>query len=161
MTEPHLEHSIFGGHHHEEHAVPEGGVRTRAEARRRRRPPRRRTGRRLGILVVAVALVAAAAFAAYTVLRPVVDGFLESNDDPGPGTGTVKVAVNGTLRQDWTLDAATGLLAFATAPAPGAAVTAGFEFDVPVRFDTDAIRVQASSFQAGEAPAVPVVEVRA
>lgn len=93
MTEPHLEHSIFGGHHHEEHEAPEGGVRTRAEARRRRRPPRRRTGRRLGILVVAVALVAAAAFAAYTVLRPVVDGFLESNDYPGPGTGTVKVAV--------------------------------------------------------------------
>jgi uncharacterized protein (TIGR02217 family) len=49
---------------------------------------------------------------------------------------------------------------FATAPASGAAVTAGFEFDVPVRFDTDAIRVQVSTFQAGEVPSIPVIEVR-
>ena len=58
-------------------------------------------------------------------------------------------------------DATTGLVTFATAPAPGAPVTAGFEFDVPVRFDTDSIRVQASTFAAGEVPSVPVIEVRA
>ncbi len=52
-------------------------------------------------------------------------------------------------------------MTFATAPAAGAIVTAGFEFDVPVRFDTDSIRVQASTFQAGEVPSVPVIEVRA
>ena len=39
-------------------------------------------------------------------------------------------------------------------------VTAGFEFDVPVRFDTDGIRISAVSFEAGEVPDVPVVEVR-
>lgn len=77
-----------------------------------------------------------------------------------PVAGTVRVAVNGTERNDWTLDASTGLVTFATAPATGAAVTAGFEFDVPVRFDTDAIRVQVSGFQSGEVPAVPVIEVR-
>lgn len=78
-----------------------------------------------------------------------------------PVEGTVRVAVDGALRQDWSLDAASGRVTFATAPAPGAIVTAGFEFDVPVRFDTDAIRVQASTFQAGEVPSVPVIEVRA
>jgi uncharacterized protein (TIGR02217 family) len=78
-----------------------------------------------------------------------------------PVAGTVKLAVNGALRQDWTLEATTGLVTFATAPASGATVTAGFEFDVPVRFDTDAIRIQASTFQAGEVPSVPVIEVRA
>ena len=77
-----------------------------------------------------------------------------------PVAGTVKLAVDGALRQDWTLDA-TGLVALATAPAPGAIITAGFEFDVPVRFDTDSIRVQASAFQAGEVPSIPVIEVRA
>jgi uncharacterized protein (TIGR02217 family) len=77
-----------------------------------------------------------------------------------PVAGTVKLAVDGALRQDWTLDA-TGLVALATAPAPGAIITAGFEFDVPVRFDTDSIRVQASTFQAGEVPSIPVIEVRA
>ena len=77
-----------------------------------------------------------------------------------PVAGTVKLAVDGALRQDWTLDAA-GLVALATAPAPGAVITAGFEFDVPVRFDTDSIRVQASTYQAGEVPSIPVIEVRA
>jgi uncharacterized protein (TIGR02217 family) len=79
-----------------------------------------------------------------------------------PVPGTVRIAVAGQARtQGWTLDAATGLVTFATAPADGASVTAGFEFDVPVRFDTDAIRVQVSTFQAGEVPSVPVIEVRA
>jgi UPF0755 protein len=92
MTEPHLEHSIFGGHQ-DERDDPRAVVRSRAEVRRQGRPPRRR-GRRLGILVVALAIVAAAGIAAYTVLRPVVDGLLESNDYPGPGSGKVEVVVN-------------------------------------------------------------------
>lgn len=80
-----------------------------------------------------------------------------------PVPGTVRVAVNGAERTpgpQWSLDAATGTVTFAAAPLAGAAVTAGFEFDVPVRFDTDAIRVQLSTFAAGEVPSVPVVEVR-
>jgi uncharacterized protein (TIGR02217 family) len=79
-----------------------------------------------------------------------------------PLAGTVRIAVAGEERTTgWTLDASTGLLSFAAAPAAGAPVTAGFEFDVPVRFDTDAIRVQVSTFQAGEVPSIPVIEVRA
>ena len=92
MTEPHLEHSIFGARHHDEAQGAHDLSASRAD-RRRSRPPRR-TGRRLGCLVVALAVVAAAAFAAYGVLRPVVDGFLESNDYAGPGTGHVQVVVN-------------------------------------------------------------------
>lgn len=80
-----------------------------------------------------------------------------------PVAGSVRIAVDGVERTEgphWTLNATTGVVTFLTAPASGAAVTAGFEFDVPVRFDTDAIRVQVSGFAAGEVPAVPVVEVR-
>ena len=47
-----------------------------------------------------------------------------------------------------------------TAPAKGAVIWAGFEFDVPVRFDTDSIQTSVASFQAGDVPNVPVVEVR-
>ena len=46
------------------------------------------------------------------------------------------------------------------ARALGAEVRAGFEFDVPVRFDTDRIQTSVASFQAGEVPSVPVLEVR-
>lgn len=60
----------------------------------------------------------------------------------------------------YSVDHATGTVTFETAPAPGVAVTAGFEFDVPVRFDTDRIAVSVASFQAGDLPQVPVVEIR-
>jgi uncharacterized protein (TIGR02217 family) len=49
---------------------------------------------------------------------------------------------------------------FVVAPAAGAVVTAGFEFDVPVRFDTDRISASLAGFAAGEIPSIPVVEVR-
>lgn len=60
----------------------------------------------------------------------------------------------------YEVDHATGIVTFADAPEPGEEVTAGFEFDVPVRFDADAIQTSVASFQAGEVPQVPVVEIR-
>jgi uncharacterized protein (TIGR02217 family) len=48
---------------------------------------------------------------------------------------------------------------FETAPADGAAITAGFSFDTPVRFDSDSLSVNLASFAAGEIPGVPLVEV--
>ncbi|KGJ19269.1 DUF2460 domain-containing protein [Paracoccus sanguinis] len=80
-----------------------------------------------------------------------------------PVAGTVKLAigdvelVEGT---DFTVDLTTGEVTLAVAPMMDAPVTAGFEFDVPVRFDTDRIAVSVASFEAGEVPQVPVVEVR-
>ena len=80
-----------------------------------------------------------------------------------PVQGTVRVAVAGDPKIetiDFTVDPALGMLTFTDAPDLGVAVTAGFEFDVPVRFDTDRIQTSVASFQAGEVPTVPVVEVR-
>ena len=80
-----------------------------------------------------------------------------------PVAGTAQVAVAGDAKVeavDYALDLATGRLTFVEPPDVGAVVTAGFEFDVPVRFDTDRIAVSVASFQAGEVPSVPVVEVR-
>ena len=78
-----------------------------------------------------------------------------------PVAGTVTIALNGTPQASgWSVSTTTGLITFATAPAAGIAITAGFEFDVPVRFDTDRIAVSVASFQAGDLPQVPVVEIR-
>lgn len=80
-----------------------------------------------------------------------------------PVAGTVRVALSGDVQAEgvhFSVDAATGIVTFATPPAVGEPVTAGFEFDVPVRFDTDRIQVSVASFQAGDVPSVPVVEVR-
>ena len=80
-----------------------------------------------------------------------------------PVAGTVHVGLDGIDQvegTDYTVDTATGVISFTTAPAGGTSVTAGYEFDVPVRFDTDRILVSVASFQAGDVPSVPVVEVR-
>jgi uncharacterized protein (TIGR02217 family) len=80
-----------------------------------------------------------------------------------PVPGTVRVAVAGVelaSGADFTVDHAAGQVHLAVAPPAGAAITAGFEFDVPVRFDTDRIDASLAGFAAGEIPSVPVVEVR-
>ncbi len=80
-----------------------------------------------------------------------------------PVAGSVRVAVDGVeiaAGSAFTADAATGVVTLAAAPAAGAAVTAGFEFDVPARFDTDSLNVNVAAFEAGEVPSIPVVEVR-
>ncbi len=80
-----------------------------------------------------------------------------------PVAGTVVVALGGVERIEglhYEVDTTAGLVRFLEAPALGVRVTAGFEFDVPVRFDTDRIQVSVASFQAGDVPNVPVLEVR-
>lgn len=79
-----------------------------------------------------------------------------------PVAGTVRVAVAGAELDagGFAVDAATGEVTLAVAPPVGAAVTAGFEFDVPVRFDADRIEVTLESFDAGRMAAVPLIEVR-
>jgi uncharacterized protein (TIGR02217 family) len=78
-----------------------------------------------------------------------------------PVDGTVRVAVAGVEQTSGiTIDVTTGLVTFASAPASGAAITAGYEFDTPVRFDTDQLSINLASFAAGEIPAIPLVELR-
>jgi uncharacterized protein (TIGR02217 family) len=78
-----------------------------------------------------------------------------------PVAGTVVVGVNGIATTAFTVNAQTGVVTFnaGNIPANGAVVTAGFEFDVPVRFDTDAITVNLRHFEAGDIPEIPLVEV--
>ena len=81
-----------------------------------------------------------------------------------PRAGEVLIAVEGVIQAQpaqVSCDPATGVVSFAPghAPPPGARVTAGFSFDVPVRFDIDMIEVDLSAFEAGEIPRIPVVEI--
>lgn len=78
-----------------------------------------------------------------------------------PVVGSVRVAVDGAElgAGALSLDATTGVVTLAVPPAAGTAVTAGFEFDVPVRFDTDDLAIDFSAFEAGEIPRIPLVEI--
>lgn len=88
-----------------------------------------------------------------------------SRDINKPVTGSVRVAVNGvekTNGPDFTLDQTTGQVIFSVpeTPANGVIVTAGYAFDVPVRFDTDRLDINLSGFRSGAIPNIPIVEVR-
>lgn len=76
-----------------------------------------------------------------------------------PVAGTVRVAVAGMENHAVMVDSTTGLVTFASAPADGTAITAGYDFDTPVRFDSDSLTVNLASFAAGEIPSVPLIEV--
>ena len=78
-----------------------------------------------------------------------------------PVAGTVRVAL-GMVEQlsGWTLDTTTGVINFTTAPAGGVIVRAGFEFDVPVRFDSDTLDVILDFERLGSITAIPLLEIR-
>ncbi len=77
-----------------------------------------------------------------------------------PVAGTARVSVDGVeLAAGWTL-APLGLVRFDAAPAEGAQVRAGYRFDVPVRFAEDRLSLSRATFEAGEIPSVPLIEVR-
>ena len=76
-----------------------------------------------------------------------------------PQDGSVLVALDGVASGAFTFS--NGEIVFDAAPAEGAHVTAGFLFDVPVRFASDELSVSVTAFAAGELPAVPLVEVLA
>jgi uncharacterized protein (TIGR02217 family) len=81
---------------------------------------------------------------------------------PIPGSVRVAVAGSEAMPEHFTCDTASGIVTFASGhiPPPGAAVTAGFLFDVPVRFDTDYLEVDLTAFSAGAIPKIPLVEIK-
>jgi uncharacterized protein (TIGR02217 family) len=78
-----------------------------------------------------------------------------------PVAGTIRVAL-GMVEQlsGWTLDTTTGVITFTTAPANGVIVRAGFEFDVPVRFDSDTLDVTLDFERLGSITSIPLLEIR-
>lgn len=80
-----------------------------------------------------------------------------------PVAGSVVVSVAGVAVPvgQYAIDHAAGIVTFAAAAIPesGQAVRAGFEFDVPVRFDTNRIEIDLAQFSAGRIPSIPLVEI--
>jgi uncharacterized protein (TIGR02217 family) len=76
-----------------------------------------------------------------------------------PVAASVLVAIDGSPATGWTLEAG-GIVRFETAPASGAIVTAGFRFDVPVRFATDRLELNRATFGAGEIDSIVLIEIK-
>jgi uncharacterized protein (TIGR02217 family) len=85
----------------------------------------------------------------------------ESRTIRKPVTGTVQVYVNAVLQASGVSIAySTGEIIFAAPPAPGQLVSASFEFDVPVRFDTDTLSASLDAYGVHSWLDIPLMEVR-
>ena len=76
------------------------------------------------------------------------------------------MAVDGVVQVEnlhHRLDVTTGIVTFLEShvPAAQAVITAGFEFDTPVRFDSDYLEISLTGFTSGSIPEIPIVELRA
>jgi uncharacterized protein (TIGR02217 family) len=95
------------------------------------------------------------------VKRYASGGEIETRLITKPVGGTVKVYRDGVeAASGWSVDTATGLVTFTTAPAPGVQVTVDFAFDVPARFDSDQMDITIETYQLGSWGQIPVVEIR-
>jgi uncharacterized protein (TIGR02217 family) len=74
-----------------------------------------------------------------------------------PVSGTVIVRVNNVVVVPQTIDHLTGRVTFASAPAQ--TPTATFQFDVPVRFDTDELPMRADAWDVQRAADITLIEV--
>lgn len=85
-----------------------------------------------------------------------------NRDITKPVEGTVQVALDGVVqaRELYSVDSTSGHVVFVTAPDVGANVSAGFEFDVAVRFGVDRLEFNLSTFNAGDIPSIPLLEIR-
>lgn len=80
-----------------------------------------------------------------------------------PVQGSVRISVAGVEKNsstDFSVNYQTGMVSFSKPPVSGATISAGFLFDVPVRFDTDNLLIDFSAFAAGEIPKIPLIEIR-
>jgi uncharacterized protein (TIGR02217 family) len=78
-----------------------------------------------------------------------------------PVAGTVRIYLDSVEQlSGWSVDVTTGIVTFTTPPAQDVDVTADFEFDVPVRFDTDHMAVTIETYKLHRWQQIPIVELR-
>ncbi|MCL4712905.1 MAG: TIGR02217 family protein [Pseudorhodoplanes sp.] len=92
------------------------------------------------------------------VKRYAIGGFEHVRTIAKPVSGTVAVKIGGVPTTPSGIDYLTGRVTFASTPP--SAPTASFEFDVPVRFDTDHLPVQAQAFDQQVVSQIDLIEVR-
>ena len=75
-----------------------------------------------------------------------------------PVEGTVRVRVDG-VETAVSVDYSRGIIQFQTPPDADAVITAKFEFDVPVRFASEALDIVLDDFGAAEIQDIPLIEI--
>lgn len=88
-------------------------------------------------------------------------GITESRTVNKPVDNSVTIYVNSVEQSSGvSVNTTTGIVTFSSPPANGLAITADFEFDVPVRFDTDRLSASLDDYQVSSWDNIPLVEIR-
>lgn len=89
-------------------------------------------------------------------------GVTETRIISKPVSGTVAIYFDEAVQSgsSYSVDITTGRVTFVTAPSADVEITADFEFDVPVRFDTDRLSAALENYGISSVSDIPLVEVR-
>lgn len=113
--------------------------------------------------MIAIGDGVAAIFPLIKTYGTVINPWTRTISKPVAGTGLIAVdGATQTPNVAYAVNPDTGLVTFLSGhiPAAGKVITAGFEFDVPVRFDTDKLEINLQGFRHGAIPSIPIVEIR-
>lgn len=72
---------------------------------------------------------------------------------------TIKVFLDGVETNDFSIDLTNGLITFEVAPSDTTIITANFEFDIPVRFNTDLLEITMDSINSGKIKDLELIEI--
>lgn len=98
----------------------------------------------------------------FQLIKSYVSGVVtETRTIKKPVAGTVQVYKNAVLQSSGvSVGTTTGVVTFTVAPTVGQVITASFQFDVPVRFDTDKLSASLDAYGIHSWLDIPLVEVR-
>jgi uncharacterized protein (TIGR02217 family) len=105
-----------------------------------------------------------AATATFQLVKKYINGsVIKTRTITKPVAGTVLIALDGVNQEDgWTVDTTTGIVTFTTPPSDSVVITAGFLFDVPVRFGKevdDLFSLTMNDIVTGNAREIQLVEI--
>lgn len=87
---------------------------------------------------------------------------IETRTISKPVDGTVNIYLDGVSENsaNYSVNTLNGIITFNTEPADGVEISADFEFDVPVRFDTDRLSASIDAYGSNSWNNIPLVEIR-
>lgn len=76
-----------------------------------------------------------------------------------PVENTVKISLDNIPNKSFSVDYTNGNIIFKETPANSTIITASFEFDVPVRFDSDELEISLDSLNSGKIKDIRLIEI--
>ncbi|HSQ97382.1 MAG TPA: DUF2460 domain-containing protein [Rickettsiales bacterium] len=88
-----------------------------------------------------------------------VSGNIYTRKITKPVISTITLYLDDVESEDFSIDLTTGIITFNTAPSTDVVITADFEFDVPVRFNSDILEITLETINTGKIRELELLEI--